>query len=175
MRSMMRFALSVVAMSLVALPAVAQRGDDTNRSSKNGRTEGVAAGAQVTIEYGRPSAGGREIWGALVPYGRVWRTGADEATTVTLDREVLVERERLPAGTYALFTIPKADSWTVIFNRVAQQWGAFRYDAGQDALRVEVKPRSHAPVETFEIAIESDTILLRWAELEVPVALAAAD
>lgn len=165
----------VAAVSLVATPVFAQRGDDANRRSKNGRTEGSVAGAQVTIEYGRPSTAGREIWGALVPYGRVWRTGADEATTVAIDRDLLVEGERLPAGTYALFTIPTEGSWTVIFNRVAEQWGAFRYDSGQDALRVEVTPRPHESVETFEIAIEGEAIVLRWAELEVPVTLAPAD
>ena len=170
----MHFAIALALALLTSLPALAQRGDDANRRSKNGRAEGAAGGAQVVVEYGRPSVNGRAIWGSLVPYGKVWRTGADEATTVTVDRDVLVEGQRLPAGTYALFTIPGESSWTVIFNQVAKQWGAFDYDAGQDVLRVEVTPRAHEHVETFEIAVEDDAVVLRWAELEVPIRLTAA-
>jgi hypothetical protein len=160
--------------ALVALPALAQRGDDAKRRSKNGRAEGTAGGAQVVVEYGRPSVNGRPIWDALVPYDKVWRTGADEATTVTFDRDVSVEGQRLAAGTYALFTIPGEATWTVIFNKTAKQWGAFDYDAGQDALRVEVAPHAHDHTETFEIAVEGDVLVLRWEKLEVPVRLAAA-
>ncbi|HEX9799172.1 MAG TPA: DUF2911 domain-containing protein [Thermoanaerobaculia bacterium] len=169
-----RFALALSLAAMTAFPILAQRGDDANRRSKNGRAEGTAGGARLTVEYGRPSVNGRDNWGALVPYGKVWRTGADEATTVAVDRDVLVEGQRLPAGTCSLFTIPGEKSWTVIFNKAAQQWGAFDYDAGEDALRVEVAPRAHDHVEAFEIAIEGDTIVRRWAELEIPVRLAAA-
>lgn len=168
-----RTSVALALAALAALPALAQRGDDSKRRSKNGRAEGTAGGAQVVVEYGRPSVNGRAIWGALVPYGKVWRTGADEATTVTVDRDVVVEGELLLVGTYALFTIPGESSWTVIFNRVAEQWGAFDHDPGQDALRVEVVPRAHDHVETFEIAVEGDALVLRWEKLEVPVHLAA--
>lgn len=174
MKTTVRFAIALALAVLTAGVTLAQRGDDSNRKSKNGRTEGTAGGAQVTVEYGRPSVNGRAIWGALVPYGKVWRTGADEATTVTVDRDVLVEGQRLPAGTYALFTIPGEAAWTVIFNRAAKQWGAFEYAAGQDALRVEVAPRAHEHVETLEIAVEGDALVLRWEKLELPVQLAAA-
>ena len=169
-----RFAVALSLAAMTAFPILAQRGDDANRRSNNGRAEGTAGGARVTIEFGRPSVNGRLIWGELVPYGKVWRTGADEATTVSFDRDVEVEGERLPAGTYALFTIPGEGSWTVIFNKVAQQWGAFDHDASQDALRVEVAPRSHDHVETFEIAVDGEALYLRWENLEVPIRLAAA-
>lgn len=167
-------AAAVLALIVAAAPLVAQRGDDTKRKSKNGRAEGVAGGAAVVVEYGRPKVGGRAIWGELVPYGKVWRAGADEATTVRFDRDVLVEGKPLAAGTYALFTIPTEARWTVIFNRTAQQWGAYDYKEADDVLRVEVTPRAHEHVEELDFAIADDAILLRWEKLEVPIAVRAA-
>lgn len=148
--------LTTLALALaVALPAFAGRGDDAKRKSKNGKTEGTIAGVAVTLEYGRPNVAGREIWGKLVPWGQVWRTGADEATTITFGKDVLVEGQKLAAGTYALFTIPGEGEWTVVFNRTAEQWGAYDYDAKQDALRVTVKPgATAAPVESLDFVIE---------------------
>lgn len=173
-RKLPALAVAAVALLAAALPLGAQRGDDSKRKSKNGLAEGTAGGAAVVVEYGRPKVGGREIWGSLVPYGKVWRTGADEATTIRFDRDVLVEGRQLAAGTYALFTIPTEAKWTVIFNRTAEQWGAYDYKESEDVLRVEVAPRAHEHVEELEFAIEGDAVLLRWAELEVPIAVRAA-
>jgi hypothetical protein len=150
----------------------AQRGDDAERASKNGRTEGEIDGVGIVIEYGRPSVKGREIWGSLVPYGQVWRTGADEATTITLASDAMIQGGHLPAGTYALFTIPGEEEWTVIFNKTGKQWGAFRYDSGEDALRVTAEPTTGEHVETMEFVIEGDAIVLRWAELVLPLSVA---
>ncbi len=158
---------------LVASAAVAQRGDDSGRASKNGRTECEIDGVGIVLEYGRPNVKDREIWGALVPYGKVWRTGADEATTITFGGDVMVEGESLPAGTYSFFTIPGEDEWTVIFNNVAQQWGAFRYDEGEDALRVTVTPREGEHVESLDFVADEDAVVLRWGKLEVPVGVSA--
>lgn len=165
---------AAIVLSLVALPLAAQRGDDATRKSKNGHAEGNAGGAQVVVDYGRPQVGGRAVWGALVPYDQVWRTGADEATTVQFDRDVKVEGQSLAAGTYSLFTIPGEAKWTVIFNKVAKQWGAYKYDAAEDALRVEVTPQAHEHVEALEIAVDSDGLRVRWEKLEVPIRVAAA-
>src|SRR5688572_29943922 len=88
---------------------------------------GKVGGANATIVYSRPSARGRKIVGSLVPYGEVWRTGANEATTITFDKAVKVEGKDLAAGTYALFTIPGENEWTIIFNKESQQWGAYKY------------------------------------------------
>lgn len=152
----------------LALPALAGRGDDAKRKSKNGKTEGSIAGVQVVVEYGRPNVSGRAIWGALVPYGKVWRTGADEATTVSFAKDVLIEGHKLAAGTYALFTIPGETEWTVIFNKTAEQWGAFDYDAKQDALRVNVKPgAAAAPVESLDFVIEGGRVVMRWEKVAV--------
>jgi hypothetical protein len=158
----------------LALPAHAQRGDDSKRKSKNGRTEGSIAGVAVAVEYGRPNVQGRAIWGGLVPYGQVWRTGADEATTIRFDKGVKIEGQSLAAGTYALFTIPGEKEWTVVFNKTAKQWGAFEYDAKQDALRVTVAPATGDPVESLDFVLEGDRVVLRWEKLRVGFRVAAA-
>ena len=162
----------LIAITVGSAPIWAQRGDDANRLSKNGKTQGVVDGVEITVEYGRPSVKDRKIWGGLVPYDRIWRTGADEATTITLGSDASVGGEALPAGVYSLFTIPGEQSWTVVFNRVSEQWGAFNYDESKDALRVEVEPHTAEFVETLEFQIEGAELVLRWAELAVPIAFA---
>jgi hypothetical protein len=159
--------------AMTASPAfAAPRGDDSNRKSKNGRAQGTAGGAQVTLEYGRPYVSGRKIWGSLVPYGQVWRAGADEATTITFDKPVKIEGQPLAAGQYALFLIPsESGAWTVIFNKVADQWGAYKYDAAQDALRVDVKPKDSPMVETLEYAVGQNRVEMRWEKLNVGFAV----
>ena len=164
-----------VMMAATTMPVLAQsRSDDSNRKSKNGKTEGTIDGVEVTLEYGRPNVGDRKIWGGLVPYGKVWRTGADEATTITFSADVTIEGEKLAAGTYGLFTLPGEDEWAVIFNKVAEQWGAFDYDAGQDELRVKAKPRAAEHVESMEFEIEGSSVVLRWEKLAVGFTVAAA-
>lgn len=166
--------LLILAALLIALPAIAERGDDTERKSKNGMTHGEIDGVSVAIEYGSPQVRDRDVWaGTLAPHGKVWRTGADEATTITFDKAVTIEGEALDAGTYSIFTIPGADHWTVIFNKVAEQWGASKYDQEQDALRVKVKPMTHDHVEAMDFAIDGSTVMLRWAEVAVPFTVAA--
>lgn len=133
------------------------------------------AGVEVVLEFGRPSVKDRKVWGGLVPYDRVWRTGADECTTITLGGDVLVEGQALAAGTYSLFTVPGESEWTVVFNRVAEQWGSFNYDESKDVLRVEVEPQSAEFVETLDFQIDGSDVILRWEELAVPFSLAAAE
>jgi len=159
---------------LLSATAWAQRGDDSDRVSKNGRAEGTVDGVSVVLDYGRPEVRDRPIWGALVPWGEIWRTGANEATTIELGADVLVEGESLPAGRYGLFTIPGEDEWTIIFNRVADQWGAFDYDPAQDALRVTVEPQAAEHVEALDFEVGDDGIVLRWEAVAVPVSIAAA-
>ena len=180
---MLRFALLVFAVAL-ALPASAQdapaRANDEPRPSPNslvGQTVGMTV---VEVAYGRPSVRGRLIFGseadgALVPLGQVWRTGANEATTVTVSDTVRVEGEPLAPGTYALFSIPTEGEWSVVFNRVADQWGSFRYSAAEDALLVRVTPERDAPMqEQFEIRFmdvtdTTATMALEWDRTRVPV------
>jgi hypothetical protein len=171
---MRQLGIALFALTTLALPAFAQRGDDADRPSKNGKTEGKIGAVTVTIEYGRPNVKSRKIWGDLVPYGKVWRTGANEATTITFDKDVTIEGKPLAAGTYALFTIPTEDKWTWIFNKTAKQWGAFKYDQAQDALRVEVEPAVHEPVEEMTFLIQDDKVILRWEKRAVEFHVAAA-
>ncbi len=127
----------------------------------------------ITLSYSRPGVKGRTIWGALVPYDKVWRTGANSATTISLSDDVTIDGQKLAKGTYSLHTIPGADEWTVIFNSVADQWGSYSYDAAKDALRVKVKPvmadfREWMGFEINEMSTDTAKISLRWEKLEVP-------
>ena len=93
-----------------------------------------------SITYSSPSVKNREIWGALVPFGEVWRTGANEAVVFETNLDININGQALPAGKYALFTIPNKDNWTVIFNSEYAPWGAYDYDSSKAVLRIEVVP-----------------------------------
>jgi hypothetical protein len=131
----------------------------------------------IEIVYARPGMRGRKIFGGLEPYGTVWRTGANTATKITFSTPVKIEGKELPAASYALYSIPGQDEWTVIFNKVAGEWGAYSYKQENDALRVMVKPvMLSQPVETFTIDIndirtETATLNLIWEKTKVPVKL----
>ena len=131
----------------------------------------------IEITYSRPGAKGRVMIGKIEPYGKVWRTGANNATTITFSTAVKLGGKEVPAGKYALFTIPNEKEWTVIINKGAAQWGAFTYDESADLVRFNVTPVPLAvPVETFEIGIndlrdDSATINLSWEKVRVPIKL----
>lgn len=131
----------------------------------------------IEIVYSRPGVKGREIFGGLEAYGKVWRTGANNATKITFSTPVKFGGTSVPAGSYALFSIPGPDEWTVILNKVTGQWGAYTYNATNDLVRVTVKPSKLAePVETFTIDIndirsQSATLNLIWEKTRVPVPL----
>jgi Protein of unknown function (DUF2911) len=127
--------------------------------------------AIININYGSPSVKGRKIWGGLVPYDTVWRTGANEATRFTTTKDITVEGKTLPAGTYGFFAIPGPTSWTIIFNTVAIQWGAFKYDASKDVLRVTVTPVKADKHERLVYKINKKGFTLIWDELSVPVSI----
>ena len=108
--------------------------------------------AAVRVIYSRPQANGREVFGGLVPYGEVWRTGANEAPEIKFYRDVTIDGQKLPAGSYALFTIPSEDEWTIIFNEGVDDWGAYSYDKQQDVLRASASAESlDEPQEVFVI------------------------
>lgn len=131
----------------------------------------------VEISYSRPSAKGRKIFGGLVPYGQVWRTGANSATKLTFSTAVKLNGTEVPAGTYELFTIPGAAEWTVIVHKNMSQWGAYAYDQKNDVARIKAAPvAAPSPVETFSIGLsdlrdESATLYLTWENTLVPVKL----
>ena len=161
-------ALLFSAFVLFALSAHAQD-DKSQRPSPPAEVSGTVEGTDITINYSRPSVKGRTIFGELEPYDKVWRTGANEATTFEVSNDVEIEGKSLPAGKYALFTIPTEDDWTVIFNKTPDQWGAYDYDEAEDALRVEVTPEeTDEPTEqlTFEIG-DNGEVTMMWANTAV--------
>jgi len=133
---------------------------------------------KITVNYSRPNAKGRKVFGDLEPYGSVWRTGANNATTISFTEEVTLEGKTVPAGEYALFTIPGKNEWTIILNKSTKQWGAYEYKASEDFLRVKVKPTVlKDKVETFtiefaEVLPTTAKLLLSWDNTSVAVNLA---
>lgn len=161
------------------------RANDAPRASSNAGVMQTIGTTTVMIHYGRPSVKGRTIFssesGALAPYGQVWRTGANEAPVVAFSGPVTIGGETLDAGTYSLFTIPGEAEWTLIFNRVAEQWGAFNYDESMDALRTMATPEAAtSPQEQFQISFEgvsneSAVMVLAWDDVRVPVTITVAE
>lgn len=131
----------------------------------------------ITINYHRPLANGRAIWGKLVPYGQVWRAGANENTTITFSDPVTIEGQALDKGTYGLHMIPGENEWTVIFSKNAMSWGSFSYKQDEDALRVTVKPR---PAEVHDsltydfddLKADSALVTMCWEKVAVPFKVA---
>lgn len=148
---------------------IAQNGNRNSRPSPPATASGKIGETQVIIEYSSPAVKNRNIWGELVPYGKVWRAGANEATTVEFSQDVQIEGRHLAKGKYSLYTIPGESNWTVIFNKATGQWGT-EYDERQDALRVNVKPRSAGKMhERLSYHVARNGILMRWENLELPV------
>lgn len=130
----------------------------------------------MRVIYSRPQKKGRDIFGELVPYGKVWRTGANEATEITFYKDVMFGNQNVEAGTYSFFSIPGQDEWTLILNKDINQWGAYNYDEKKDVARVKVKAKKTAAnVETFSITSrkvkEGYHLLLGWDDtfIEVPI------
>lgn len=127
----------------------------------------------VTLTYQRPNANGRVVFGELVPYGEVWRTGANNIPNLTFEGEVTIQGHKVAAGTYGLFTIPNKDKWTVILSKNPKQWGSYQYNQAEDVLRFDVKPaKLPKKVETFTIAFENVTtkssdITIAWENTQI--------
>jgi hypothetical protein len=161
---MKRFTFLMLALVTALSSTLAQE----KPASPQATATGKIGAANVKIVYCQPSARGRKIMGGLVPYGEVWRTGANEATTIEIDKPVKIEGKDLAAGKYSLFTIPGENEWTIIFNKDAKQWGAYKYKQEDDVLRVTVKPtQSATAVETFNIAVGKDDVQLKWENTAV--------
>ncbi len=127
----------------------------------------------ITINYHRPLANGRQVWGKLVPYGQVWRAGANENTTITFSDPVTIEGQALDKGTYGLHMIPGENEWTVIFSKDSTSWGSFSYKQDEDALRVKVKPQATDAHDALaydfdEVKPDSTVVTMRWDKVAVP-------
>jgi hypothetical protein len=171
----MRKTIAICLFLIGALPLAAQTPPPAlklPRASQHATITQTVGLTDIAIDYSRPVAKGRAIFGGLVPYDKVWRTGANDATTITFSDDVTINGQALPKGAYSLHTIPGKDSWTIIFNKVAKQWGSFNYDQAQDALRVTAKPQKAPFAEVFTIGIpdvtpDNATVSLHWADLSV--------
>jgi hypothetical protein len=203
MISLNRFYTSTFTLLLLVLCAASQASAQTPPAVRLPRPSQKASIMQtigvtdLTITYSRPGVKGRKIWGdppataatgtatlddsnsrakdaPIVPYGHVWRAGANEATTFAVTDDVLINGQKLAAGTYSLHTIPGKDEWTIIFNSDAGQWGSFSYDEKKDALRVKVKPLMVADNQEWlayeipNVTPNSAQVNIRWERLRVP-------
>jgi len=158
--------ITSLALVLLAFMSVEGLAQEKPLSPKE-TVEGSIDGTKVSIVYSRPSARGRKMLGDKEPFGQVWRTGANDATTIEFDKAVTIEGKSLAAGKYALFTIPGEKEWTIIFNKEPKQWGAYKYKESDDVLRVNVKPGKADFTETFTIAVEKDGVNLKWETTSV--------
>lgn len=137
-----------LALSVGVVAACAQQ----QPLSPRGSAETTINGKKITVDYGRPSMRGRKIFGALVPYGQVWRTGANKATHFTTETDLIIGGVTVPKGTYTLYTLPAENGWKLILNKQTGQWGT-QYDQSQDLARVDLKvTKTSTPVEQFTIS-----------------------
>ena len=167
------FAAFLFGGDLPRSPVFAQSSAPRPRLSQHGSVSQQIAGTLVIIEYNRPVARGRELFGKLVPYGRIWNPGADAATNIAFSTSVQVNGQALAAGTYSLWAEPHPDRWTIIFSRAHPVFHV-PYPRGQDALRVEVTPRSgeHMETLTFHFPVvdgQKAELVLHWGAVVVPL------
>jgi tetratricopeptide (TPR) repeat protein len=170
------FLLGLAAVLATTATARAQR-LTTPEASAAARVQQTIGLTEIAVSYHRPGVGGRAIWGQVVPYGEVWRAGANENTTVSFSSDVKVGGKPLRAGTYGLQAIPTAKDWTIIFSTVTTAWGSYSYDQKEDALRITVTPRPLPALEE-RLAYRFDeptdtkvTLTLAWEKLGVPIAI----
>lgn len=169
-----RAAVPAAALLVLQVAAASAQQLELPRPSPKSTVSQTVGVTEISINYSSPGVKGRTVWGELVPYGEVWRTGANENTTITFGTPVKIGGKELPAGTYGLQTIPTANEWTIIFSRDAKLWGAFDYKPENDALRIQAKPRPAPRAnERMRFTIENATdnsaeVVLAWEKLEVP-------
>lgn len=168
------FLLAILLIGIISVNAYSQKKEEVRISPKAEAKQTVGF-TEVTINYSRPGVKGRTIWGGLVPYNAVWRAGANEATKITFSTDVKINGKKLKAGSYGFFTIPTTKNWTIIFNKVADQWGAFEYNEVEDALRVEVIPekenncwREWLAYTFTKTSDNSAVVRLEWEKLKIP-------
>lgn len=162
----------LLALSAIVLAVTVAHGQDdkSKRPSPPAppEKETIASGADVTIDYSQPSVKGRTIGKDIAPYGKVWRTGANEPTTIEVSKDVKVEGQALPAGKYSLWTIPGESEWVIIFNKKTTGWGT-QYDESQDLIRVKVKPTKNKDFKekvTFDVS-KSGQVAILWGNEQV--------
>jgi len=167
--------LTVIALMVVFSSESYSQEKEEVRISPKAAVEQTVGFTVIRIDYSRPGVKGRKIWGGLVPYDVVWRAGANEATKITFATDVKINGKKLKAGSYGFFAIPTSKNWTLIFNKVADQWGAFEYNDVEDALRIEVTPEKDENFwqewmsYTFTRTSDNTAVIkLEWEKLKVP-------
>ncbi|MCD0478688.1 DUF2911 domain-containing protein [Chryseobacterium sp. LC2016-29] len=169
MKTMIKSATMLFAAMTISVNAFAQ--ETKKPASPPATATGKIKDATITIAYNSPSVKGRTIWGDLVAYDKVWRAGANDATTFETDKDITVQGKKLPAGKYSFFLIPKkSGTWTAIFNKEPKQWGAYKYEETKDALRVDVKTKPlQATQEALVYKVNKNGFTMDWDKISVPV------
>jgi hypothetical protein len=169
--------LLIIFAGLLIVSVVCAQEDKSQRPSPPAMATGHVMDATISIKYSSPAVKGRKIWGGLVPYDKVWRAGANEATTFETDKDIMVEGKLLPAGKYSLYAIPGKKEWVIIVSAQTGQWGINRdhkttEDPVTDVLRVNVKPeKSLVFNERLKYVFNDNGFALEWEDLQVPVSL----
>jgi hypothetical protein len=150
---------------------------DVPRPSQHAQVTQRIGITDITINYHRPLVNNRKVWGGLVPYGQVWRAGANENTTISFSDPVMIEGKPLEAGIYGLHMLPTANDWTVILSKTSTAWGSFTYKEAEDALRVTVKPKTAEMHDALtydfdDVQPESTVVTMTWEKLAVPFKVA---
>ena len=169
------FAALIAVAALTAFAFHSRGWAQAPRPSQHGSVTQQVAGTTITVDYNRPVARGRALFGSLVPYGRVWCPGADSCTTIQVSTDVKVNGQALARGTYSLWAEPQPERWTVIFNSAAPVFHT-RYPADKDVLRVQATPREGSPMETlafyFPIVDGNHAeLVLHWGTVVVPLSI----
>lgn len=165
----MKATKQLLMLAMILFAGISVNAQDKKPTSPAATATGKINGANITINYSSPFVKGRTIWGDLVPYGKVWRAGANAPTTFETDKVLTVEGKQLPAGKYALYVIPEKDNATVIFGKDPSV-GANKYDQENDQLRVNVKTKKSSTLtESLVYKINKDNVTLSWEYLEIPV------
>ena len=171
----MRKLFQLKTLSLFAIAFFASTMVFAQKPSPAETATGTVAGSEIKVNYSSPAVKGRKIWGGLVPYDKVWRAGANTATSIETDKDIMIEGKKLPAGKYSIFAIPGEKEWTIIFNSATGQWGINRdgsttEDPAKDVLRVDVKPKKSASFnEKLIYTVDNKGFALLWENVEVPV------
>ncbi|MEN9686577.1 MAG: hypothetical protein RLZZ28_2363 [Bacteroidota bacterium] len=170
MKTFSKSLLMTMLLSIITTSIMAQ-------ASPAATATGTINGANISIKYSSPSVKGRQIWGALVPYDKVWRAGANQATILETDKDLKVEGKTLAAGKYSVYASPGEKEWTIFFNSQTGQWGITRAgettkDATKDVLSVTVKPKKSAAMnERLLYTVSEKGFVLSWENLDVPVSV----
>lgn len=175
MKSLRSILFVLTALALTP-PLFAQ---EKQRVSPHETVNATVGDAKITIVYGRPyskdpkSGEKRKIWGTLVPYGKVWRMGADEATLLTTDKNISIGGTAIPAGSYSLYLWPEEGGAKLIVNKQTGQWGT-KYDQSQDLVRIDLNKETHdKPVDQFTIVVDNGVLKLMWEDIQYSASIAA--